>query len=370
MFFEHLDDQSPAKWSTGSDASTSTARARVRPARASSRAEPARGARGPGHVLQPCDPGGERVLARGPARRSHGGRRRRRRQRRGRAGSPAGAGRRVVVGLDRRPEQLGEPGTASVITRAPLATASKSRLETNPSARMSSWWSLRTTPAPAYAAASWVLGRDLPRTSSSGTRPSQRSPYTPAGGRRRGRRAPPAGGPGASCPRTGRRARVPGSPASGWKRSGSVAWSRGVDRDPHSRARRTRRAAAATPVVAAGLVRGDVAPGARSPTQGACSGLGRGGAGRAARGRRRRDVRWPVPTRAGGRPRRRGPARGRLRRARRRSGCHPSARRPPRRCGVLDRPPQPGGTLVHDQARLPDQHGLGDGEVAGLALAG
>ena len=66
-----------------------------------------------------------------------------------------------LVDLDRRAEELGQPGSiGSVITRAPLATASKSRLETKPSARMASWWSLRTTPAERYAAASWSLGID------------------------------------------------------------------------------------------------------------------------------------------------------------------------------------------------------------------
>ena len=62
------------------------------------------------------------------------------------------------------------------MTRAPLATASKSRLETKPSARMSSQWSLSTTPAAAYAADSPALGIDRATTTSSGTSPSQRSP--------------------------------------------------------------------------------------------------------------------------------------------------------------------------------------------------
>ena len=205
---------------------------------------------------------GRRRSARGgPGRRRPGGRRRRRRPRRGRRGWPAGAGRRG----SRRPGPTGRtarssPSIGSVITRAPLATASKSRLETNPSARMSSWWSLRTTPAERYAAASSSLGIARPRTTSSGTRPDQRSPYTASGrpaasasrttGRSWRRELPTKS---TACP-------VAGPPASGWKRAGSVACSSGSIGSAQSRARRSaqRRAGREHPVVAAHLLRGDL----------------------------------------------------------------------------------------------------------------
>ena len=220
-----------------------------------------------------------------------------------------------------------------MITRAPLATASKSRLETKPSARMASWWSLRTTPAERYAAASWSLGIDRPWTTSSGTRPDQRSPYT-ASGR-----------PAASASRTtGRSWRrelptnstgspVPGPPASGWNRSGSVACSSGsiAQRPVAGPSLGPGRAGGEHPVVAARLVAGDELGvrdhpqqrdllGARvvadQPAQHEHDVVVAAGA----RGRTRGAGRRPPPGRGRGAP----PP------GTRRSGCRPSAPRPVR----------------------------------------